>query len=214
VNILIQKKQQNKKDFCVCVLFSFFFIVNNKFCFQIVEKKKKTTTTTRTWKTLTTFLKQYVPPEKKNIAFNKDGTLNPKWRGTHIESKRDTHFCKICDTGPRDKLKLETLKSELSDAQATFESAMKSSEMRALVKKVAKYEMHLKQVNNQRDFIKDLELQCQSDPERAVLFRDFVCWYGPDGSKIRTLVFVLLHNAETKYIFNINWGTEAGCDTP
>jgi hypothetical protein len=45
------------------------------------------------------------------------------------------------------------------------------------------------------------------------MYRDFVSWYGPDGAKIRTLVFVLIHKGQPKYIFNVYWGKEAGCDT-
>ena len=40
-----------------------------------------------------------------------------------------------------------------------------------------------------------------------------VSWYGPDGSKVRTLVFVLIRSGEVTYVFNVNWTQDAGNDS-
>ena len=128
-------------------------------------------------------------------------------------SKKDPHFCPLCDTGPANKLKLQTLESRSLDQPDLLESLQLLKELRELEMKVQKYEKHLKQLGIQRNFVKSIEVECMTDHTKGVLYRDFISWYGPDGSKIRVLVFVLLRKGVPMYLFNVNWGKEAGNDT-
>ena len=47
------------------------------------------------------------------------------------------------------------------------------------------------------------------------MYRDFVCFYGPDGTKIFVLVFVLIKsgNVDPLYIYNVHWSNQAGNDS-
>ena len=131
-------------------------------------------------------------------------------------SKTDTHFCPLCDKGPKQKRELDSLIAKMDATPVEYESLWMCSALRKLTQQTQLYDQHLLQLANQRVFNKNLELLCTQNNRRGTMTRDFVSFYGPDGSKIRILVFVLLRarglELSPTYIYFVYWGDDFGND--
>ena len=163
----------------------------------------------RSWPTLKTFMSTITSENTTVLKGNK----KRQWKGINVIPAKDTHSCPLCDKGPQQKLQLENVRSRLHHDSNLQDSLNNMQEFRSLTKKVEKYERHLKQVANQRAKTKSLEEECVQDHSKAILWRDFVSWYAQDGTKIKTLVFVLIRKGIPIYVFNVNWNKEYGNDT-
>ena len=154
----------------------------------------------RAWKTITHFLAKHVPADKKDLA------AKNKWNGISILTETHPHTCPLCTEGPTHVKTFEELERSMSTLPNEYESLKVLQEFRILERKVKKYKRHLKQNNVQRENIKVIEQECaRYGSRKAVLYRDFVSFYAPDGSKVRVLVFVLIKGGKPTYIYNINW---------
>ena len=58
--------------------------------------------------------------------------------------------------------------------------------------------------------IKRKEDKRRRDSKCAMVYRDFVSWYAPNGNKIRCCVFVVMSGDKPLYVFNIQWDKHFG----
>ena len=161
----------------------------------------------RTWKTITRFLASYVPPDKEELAAQK------RWKGISVLTETHPHTCPLCMEGPAHVNELEAVRNSLSNAPNDFDSLKVLAEFRALESKVAKYKRHLRQNEIQRENIRCKEQKCSKPGSQSgLMYRDYVSFYAPDGSKVRVLVFVLMKCEKPIYIYNIHWRADARGD--
>ena len=131
-------------------------------------------------------------------------------------SKTDTHFCPLCDKGPGQKRELASLLDKMESSTIELGELWMLGAVRKLTEQQTLYELHVQQLATQRVFNKERELLCTKHNRRGTMTRDFVCFYGNDGSKIRILVFVLLRAKGIQitpiYIYFVYWGDDFGND--
>ena len=110
----------------------------------------------------------------------------------HLHTTKDAHECNLCTKGPMIRIKLETLRKDIVEKYGHEDKAPPPvrTELHQLKVHDDKYDTHLKQLVAQRANAKDIETNLKE--HQGVLYRDFVCSYAIDGTKIMNLVFVYL----------------------
>ena len=168
----------------------------------------------RSWNALKAFFDNYVPPEL--VAGGKKREQNKK-KGIHLIAGA-THptFCTICETSAIIIQQYHTLKEKKESSELNLESLEMTAEFADVKKRFHLYERHMKQLAGAREYVARLKNKVRENPERALLFRDFVSWYAGSGAKVMDLIFVLYRSNASRLvqtdIHNIYWGPDGKQD--